>query len=229
MKFIHHFLTLSAAIIGLLGGILWGYSSKWEYEPLILLLVSLAEIFAYIILPKQSEPTTDSALNYRTVNQNVEVNVGNIESFSNGKKNAIEDEETNNLLIEGKKNKLSILFIDDDKNFSIVKILKDSGWKRTKAITDVKSIDINHIQNSEIIFVDINGVGKILNLQHEGLDLALMIKQKYKSKKVIIYSANKTNNAFHSAWEAVDARLEKNALPYQFQNLVENFSKDFYN
>ncbi|WP_353146262.1 response regulator [Chryseobacterium sp.] len=229
MKFIHHILTLLAAIIGLLGGIFWGYSSNWEYEPLILLLVSLAEIIAYIAIPKQTEPTTNPALNYGMVNQNVEVNVGNIESFTNREKNTIENEETNNLLIEAKKNKLSILFIDDDKNFSIVKILKDSGWKKTKAITDVKSIDINYIQNSEIIFVDINGVGKILNLEHEGLDLALMIKQKYKSKKVIIYSANKTNNAFHSAWEVVDARLEKNALPYQFQNLVENFSKDFYN
>jgi hypothetical protein len=88
---------------------------------------------------------------------------------------------------------------------------------------------VPNIQNADIIFVDINGVGKLLGLEHEGLDLALMLKQKYNKKKVVIYSANKYSNSFHQAWDVIDSRLEKNALPYQFQNLVENYSLEFYN
>lgn len=121
------------------------------------------------------------------------------------------------------------MFIDDDKNFNIVKILKDSGWRNTKTIIDVKTLDDQNIKNSEIIFVDINGVGKLLSLPNEGLDLALMIKQKYQKKKVIIYSANSSNNSFHEVWELADNRLAKNALPYQFQHLVEKYSLEFYN
>jgi hypothetical protein len=112
------------------------------------------------------------------------------------------------------------LFIDDDKKFSYVQNLKDGGWKLTKTIADIKNVDVPAVKKSHIFFVDINGVGKLLNLEHEGLDLALMLKQRYPDKKVIIYSANKNSNAFHQAWNICDYRLEKNALPYQFQSLV---------
>ena len=37
------------------------------------------------------------------------------------------------------------------------------------------------------------------------------------------------NNIFHEAWNLADSRLAKNALPYQFQNLVEKYSLEFYN
>jgi hypothetical protein len=60
------------------------------------------------------------------------------------------------------------------------------------------------------------------------LDLALMLKDKYPQKKVVIYSANKKTNAFHEAFDKCDFRLEKNALPNQFQNLVEKYSIEFY-
>jgi hypothetical protein len=53
-----------------------------------------------------------------------------------------------------------------------------------------------------------------------------MLKQKYPNKKVVIYSANKNSNSFHKAWDECDFKLEKNALPYQFQNLVEQYSLD---
>jgi len=76
--------------------------------------------------------------------------------------------------------------------------------------------------------VDINGVGKLLGCEYEGLDIALMLKQKYPKKKTVIYSANKNNNAFHKAWDLCDYKLEKNALPYQFQGLVEQYSIELF-
>ena len=235
MKFIHNMFTLLGAIVGVIGGLFWGYNNNWDYEPIILLIVSFTEIIAYLTMPKrdavESVPVllASSINSSNNINNNLDIKIVNSnENDQEGDRNN-SDYDNRDFQIESKKNKIGILFIDDDKNFNIVRILKDSGWKNTKTIVDVKSIDNQYIKNSEIIFVDINGVGKLLNLHDEGLDLALMIKQKYVNKKVIIYSANKTSNSFHQAWAVVDNRLEKNALPYQFQNLVENYSLEYYN
>ena len=129
--------------------------------------------------------------------------------------------------IELMKQRLNILFIDDDTKFNIVKVLKDSGWKKTRTIPDIKNLDMTAVKDSDIYFVDINGVGKILELPNEGLDLALMLKEKYSNKKVVIYSANPTGRVFHRAWDMCD-RIDKNALPSQFTNTVENYSLDLY-
>lgn len=232
-KILHNFITLLIALVGLVGGIIWGVHSMWDYEPCILILVSCLEILAYFIIPINESEILELPFNPVTnaITQNLNLNINNIGEIQGESKTS---EKINNDFgdqsIEVKKNKIGILFIDDDKNFSVVKILKDSGWKNTKSVTDIKSLDINQIKTSEIIFVDINGVGKILKLENEGLDLALMLKQKYgDQKKVIIYSANKKSNTFHEAWDKVDGKLEKNALPYQFQTLVENYSKEYYN
>lgn len=232
MNLIHNFIILLIAAVGLFGGILWGINSNWDYEPSIIVAVSSLEILAYFLIPKKEienipEP---KVVSNNSISQNVNVNIAQMEPTVI-KPEIVEDNHRNrDQRIDSKKNKVGILFIDDDKNFNVVKILKDSGWKNTKTIVDVKSLDVDAIKNSEIIFVDINGVGKMLNLENEGLDLALMLKQKYDNeKKVIIYSANKNNNPFHEAWDKADGKLEKNALPYQFQNLVENYSLEFYN
>lgn len=139
-----------------------------------------------------------------------------------------ESDKNREAIIDSLKSKIQILFIDDDSKFNVVKILKDSGWKKTLTVTDIKSIDIPIVKESDIFFVDINGVGKILGCKYEGLDIALMLKQKYPAKKTVIYSANKNNNAFHKAWDICDYKLEKNALPYQFQGLVEQYSIELF-
>lgn len=225
---IHNIVTLLIGIVGFIGGIIWGYYSKWEFEPIIISSISFLEIIAYFTVTNEDlKDKKNSTKSKNTNKQKVEVTVNNFASTS--EKSPSTAKKNRNALIDSKKDKIGILFIDDDKNFNVVRILKDSNWKNTKTITDIKSLDINQVKNSEIIFVDINGVGKILNLEYEGLDLALMLKQKYQEKKIIIYSANKTSNSFHEAWDVVDGRLEKNALPYQFQNLVENYSLEYYN
>jgi len=225
-------ISLFIAIIGLLGGLIWAYTSSWDFEPIILSLISLVEIIGFILIKEngsapQEKIRSDNSQN-NTQNVNVNLHIPNNNQIQENKKQQPNLSERN-AKIEAKKPRISILFIDDDKKFNVVKILKESGWKNTKTVVDVKNIDVPNIQNADIIFVDINGVGKLLSLEHEGLDLALMIKQKYSKKKVVIYSANKYSNSFHKAWDIIDSRLEKNALPYQFQNLVENYSLEFYN
>ena len=232
MKILDNTITLIGAIIGLIGGGLWAFSTNFDYEPIILMCISALTIIGFIASKlffgsanndTQSENETNSVTNETNNKQNVEVNVnvGNNEATKASNNEGRADER--NAIIEAQKPKTHILFIDDDTKFRTVKMFKDSGWKNTKTVKDVKSIDVPAVQNANIVFVDINGVGKLLELEYEGLDLAYMIKQKYPEKKVVIYSAKKDSNSFHKAWDVIDARIEKNALPIQFQNIADNY------
>jgi len=233
-KFISNTKTAVVAIIGVIGGFIWAFLSNWEPEAIILLSGSAVELIAFGILRSSSNENQPQALASSINNGNVNVNV-NIEAQANQSDTTILSTvgkiktEEREARIDFMKSKSKILFIDDDKNFNVVKILKESGWRHTKSIPDIKNIDIQNVKDSHILFIDINGVGKLLNLPNEGLDLSLMIKQRYPEKKVVIYSANRTTNAFHQAWDYCDFKLEKNALPNQFQNLVEKYSVELYN
>lgn len=58
------------------------------------------------------------------------------------------------------KNITKVLFIDD-KTFKVVDNIKEKdGWKSVSRIVDVDSLSQTEIQESHIIFVDIQGVGK---------------------------------------------------------------------
>lgn len=222
--------TLIIAIIGFVGGIIWVFKTGWEPEPVILIFVTFLEITAFLFIngiPESSPSEVGQRINAN--NQNVTVNLTGTTITPFSTVNSSSTITDRNVLIDSKKSKVRILFIDDDKKFKVVNILKESGWKHTKTVIDIKSLDIPVVREADIFFVDINGVGKLLSCENEGLDLAQMLKQKYPERKVIIYSANKNFNSFHPAWDLVDSKLEKNALPYQFQNLVENLSLELYN
>ena len=254
-KIIESTFTAIVAMAGLIGGSIWGIKTNWEYEPTILMTISAIQLIAFMILRNMADTSIQPSLipavltndqeneqvneqrneqisdqkNEQTVNLNV--------SFpQNGAPSSISDATANNSgmqlsrdeVIEIMKGRVQILFIDDDKKFNVVQNLKDGGWKLTKTVEDIKNVDVPIVKKSHILFVDINGVGKLLNLEYEGLDLALMLKQKYADKRIIIYSANKNSNSFHEAWTVCDFRLEKNALPYQFQSLVESYSIELY-
>lgn len=224
-------IILGLSILALTISIGWVIKTGFDYEPVIVFLLGLVGILEYLYSIRHGKDNKQMTIPENNQEVNVNVNVGN--SSNNNQEQEIV-KSTNPLklkanlnedaILEIMKNKVKILFIDDDKKFSMVTILKDSGWKKTKSVIDIKGLDIPIVRESNIYFVDINGVGKLLNCPDEGLDLALMLKQKYPEKKVVIYSANRKNNVFHSAWDIVDFRLEKNALPYQFQSLVEKYS-----
>jgi hypothetical protein len=117
-----------------------------------------------------------------------------------------------------------ILFIDDDKDFKVVKILKTAGWQHTSLIKDVKDLDQKEIVEADILFVDIQGVGVQLGFADEGLGVAQAIKERNPSKKVVIYSAQTHGERLHNALSMADSLLKKNADPYEFIQLVESFT-----
>lgn len=119
------------------------------------------------------------------------------------------------------RNQISILFIDDQR-FDYVKILKNAGYENTRRINDARSIDCPEIHNADIVFVDINGVGTQLFPSEQGLGLAKAIKRKYtNSKCVILYSASQ--QPLNQEFFTLDGVLNKNAEPYEFINLIENW------
>jgi hypothetical protein len=155
--------------------------------------------------------------------QNVNLNIYNgIINEDLRKDDAMNNEMTNS--IDYKKNNTRILFIDDEVKFKVVKILQRAGWIHTQLIKDAHSLEQEEIKFAKIIFIDIQGVGIELTPKDEGLGLARAIKQKYPDKKIIIYSAEQTGDRFHRALREVDDSLSKDADPYQFQRIVEDFA-----
>ncbi|RLA21388.1 MAG: response regulator [Gammaproteobacteria bacterium] len=124
------------------------------------------------------------------------------------------------------KDNVRILFIDDDVRFKVVKILKTSGWVHTKLVKDVVTLSDNDLMDASIVFVDVQGVGKLLDFQEEGLGLASAIKKNYPDKKVVIYSAETKGDRFHEALREADSFLSKNADPYEFQQTLESLVEE---
>lgn len=125
--------------------------------------------------------------------------------------------------IRGKDN-CHILFIDDQHtDFKMVSILKKAGWINTRAIKDLTDLDDHKAVEATIIFVDINGVGTQM-FEDQGLGLAAALKDKYPKKTIILYSAEPTGNRFNKKLRKVDESLPKNAEPYEFISLIEQYS-----
>ncbi len=164
--------------------------------------------------------------NKTTTPQNKIVNNININNQTNG----VEEKSKKNRNMLSKKTPKDlavILFIDDEK-FNMVNILKKAGWKNTSSKKDIIDMDDIDVYKSDIIFVDINGVGKNL-FESQGIGLASALKDKYPNKKIIIYSAETTGDRFDKALRKVDDCLAKNAEPYEFISLVESFAAELYN
>ena len=145
-------------------------------------------------------------------------------NFFNRRKRKLPDRSLDDL-----KKITNILFIDD-RVFGNVDIIKASGWKNTSQIKDASSIDQKEIKESHILFVDIQGVGKKLKFREEGLGLIQALKERYPTKKVIVYSSEDQGKieAFHPGIDVADARLPKNADPYQYEVLIERFSREVF-
>ena len=118
------------------------------------------------------------------------------------------------------KKKSVILFVDDDRGFKIVGVLKKMGWENTKLVTDISSLEQQQLMTADVVFVDIQGVGRSMQYADEGLGLALAIKRRYPKKKVIIYSAEEKGARFHEALQEADYLLPKTAEPIRFEDAI---------
>jgi hypothetical protein len=146
-------------------------------------------------------------------------------NINTGSSNSIADSQSqSDKSLDAYKNVTRILFIDDDARFKVAKILNKSGWVHTKLIKDCETLDDKDVVDAQILFIDVQGVGVSLGFADEGLGLALAIKEKYPMKKIIIYSAETNGDRFHEALRKADSFLAKNADPYEFQKIVEEFT-----
>lgn len=184
-------------------------NKEWLFSGLGIVVITLGVEF---LNRKKKKENTLNVSNTSTNNNSNIINVNIDESISKNKTmkpNVIKD-----------KSDIQILFIDDEK-FDIVTILKDAGWKNTKTIKDVKNLDCIEVKNADVIFVDINGVGCKLFPNDQGLGLAEAIKTRNQEKCVIIYSAQEQR--LHKAFSIVDSVLPKNADPYEFTTILDNY------
>ena len=169
----------------------------------------------------QKSPVNEHDKNSATNTNNIEINVGDIKHSSG---EVTVNDVANKKSLEQYKNETHILFVDDDARFKVAKILSQSGWVHTKLIKDCKTLDEHDIVDAQILFIDVQGVGVAMGFNDEGLGLALAIKEKYPTKKVIIYSAETKGDRFHAALRKADSFLPKNADPYEFQRIVEEYT-----
>lgn len=204
----------------------------WEFPELTLtLLIGVISLIAAYLKYKKgnSKNKPKSNESYGNINNSTSITNNPVINISNSidlEKERKSETKAANLNVEALKATTQILFIDDNHSeYRIISILKNSGWSRTKSIKDVTDLDAQIIIDSDIIFVDVNGVGVKLFFHDQGLGLASALKEKYPLKKVVIYSAESTGDRFHKALKVVDHSLPKNAEPYEFINLVESFLK----
>lgn len=183
-------------------------------EKIASIIASVIAIGGFIFYKWKSDKPEDTSprlKNTSTNTQNITLNLGQ------GENDESKPDRSN---IASIKNSTNILFIDDDKGFKIVGILKKMGWLQTKLIKDVQSIDDPNILSANVLFIDIQGVGRQMQLKDEGLGLALAIKRRYKEKKVIIYSAQEEGKRFDEALQEADYSLPKNAEPIRFEETI---------
>ena len=102
-----------------------------------------------------------------------------------------------------------ILFVDDDKKFKIVSLLRKTGWRNVEIISDIQRLDSESVRLADVVFLDIQGVGKALGFQDQGLGLARAIRETYPRKKIVIYSAVSGYDPFEPGFRAADDRLSK--------------------
>ncbi len=199
---------------------------EWLFSGLGITIIAFVVKKLFTQNNRSEDKQTQSQSNSQT--QNVTVNmaqpfVAPIKSVGEKK------EDSPALTIEGIKAQTNILFIDDDKEFKIVPILKKAGWKNTSFFpnADVRDTNAERIRKAHIIFVDIIGVGKTL-YEDEGLGLVVDLKKKYPQKKVVIYSAIPEHKLFHEAIKLADDQIPKNSQPAVFVSLIETLAEDIW-
>lgn len=201
-------------------------NKEWLFSGLGITIIAFVVKKLFTQNNRSEDKQTQSQSNSQT--QNVTVNMA--QPFVAPIKSVGEEKEDSPALtIEGIKAQTNILFIDDDKEFKIVPILKKAGWKNTSFFpnADVRDTNAERIRKAHIIFVDIFGVGKTL-YEDEGLGLVVDLKKKYPQKKVVIYSAIPEHKLFHEAIKLADDQIPKNSQPAVFVSLIETLAEDIW-
>jgi len=190
-------------------------NKEWVFSGIGVFILSI--IFSLILSKKKNSKENSTNIDNRSNNTNKIANTNNVLiSIPN------EQKKDTKIKYTFAKENVQILFIDDQE-FKTVENLISAGWYNTRTIKDVTNMDCVDVKNSNIIFVDINGVGLTLFPKDQGLGLAEALKRKYPEKYIVLYSAQEKGDRFHKALKIVDSTISKNAEPYEFINIIENF------
>ena len=123
---------------------------------------------------------------------------------------------------------INILFIDDEQisieDFRLIKLLNKHGFRNTHKIFDADSLDQREIKDADIVFVDITGVGVVLECK-DGSDLAARIKKTYPSKIVARYSSTEEHSIFVNDVELLDGKFGKNDDFQTYLDFIQQYSK----
>lgn len=117
---------------------------------------------------------------------------------------------------------VNILFIDD-LDMPVFENLKKAGY-RVRKIRDAKNIGDPEVKNAQIIFVDFDGVGKVISPIHQGAGLVKELKTECgDSKYIVLYTAQPTlpaDTTMRSLFDAADARLRKDSDVMDFTEQI---------
>lgn len=181
---------------------------------------SIAGVIFGIYRLFNSSPKERQSSGANNNNNNININIGA------GKSHPIASERDPQEETQLSKLKLAtkILFVDDEK-FKVVDILKSQGWVNASRVKDIHNIDDPVVRNADIIFVDINGVGKTLFPSDQGLGLANALMDHYPKKKVVIYSAEQTGDRFNKTLKRASDIMSKDSDPYEFYETTTRLAK----
>ena len=90
-------------------------------------------------------------------------------------------------------------------------------------MSDLKNIQDENVQRSQIIFVDYKGVGNTLSEKREGgLGIVKAIKQAYGNKKRVILYSEYSRFSLSAEMRIADNQLAKNSNTYEFISMIES-------
>lgn len=108
------------------------------------------------------------------------------------------------------KRDLQVLFIDDEwQEFKLIETIDRHEHFVTRSISDLPTLTHESIKWADVCFVDIHGVGHMLNMQGQGKELATALKRQYPRKKIVLYSFDSQGNIFDPDLDILDWKIKK--------------------
>ena len=116
-----------------------------------------------------------------------------------------------------------VLIIDDEEPVELRELLRKEGWKHYY-LPDLDALANKKLEESQIVFIDIMGVGKKLQEQ-SGIGLVKHIKQRYPEKKIVLYSSVSDHDIFSDALDYVDKRIRKQSSLVPFLSAIDEMAR----
>ena len=149
-----------------------------------------------------------------------------INNYIDNKYKTIDDLPANiiaNIREKKKIEETKILIIDDDE-LELEKTLRRIGYN----VTWKKDIDVlNDVENYSIIICDYKGVGLKFNSEFEGLNLSMLIKEKYPDKIIYLLSAADFNPRANNYIKFIDELVYKGEEEKIIEYIREDCNKLF--